>query len=196
MRNILLSIAFLFVFSSCARTGLKKYYTRISPEEFASYDSAVFKVKSKYGNVYRAYQHVRGNFKIDFLVYQKIENGEKGGLYKLDSFTEIKNDSTFIFYGDPLQTNSDSNNWPKGLWFHTHTEGSTTDFQTDSVPPNKPNVNYSAFSMGIYNLQKGKLVKISAIQSEEEFNRLHPEGFVYLPNPGRFYLLAKFTQVK
>jgi len=192
---------FLWVLnSSCGRTGLKKYYTKISPEEFASYDSTSIVANSKYGVVYRAFSHtaskLSGNFKIDFLVFEKYTGGKRSGLFKLDELAEIRNDSTFIFYGNPLKIVADTSNWVKGIWFYEQKNNGTEIFKIDSMPRNLPPLNLQQLTMGIYLYKAEKLVRVSDSQSEEALNNLNMSGFFYLPNPGRFYMLASFNQIE
>ncbi len=190
-----LGIIFILLSAGCERTGLKKYYTRISPEEFASYDSVVMTVKSKYGKVYHTYKRSRGKFMNDFLIFEKSINGEKA-LYKMQGDVEVKNDSTFIMYGSPMLVVGDTVNWVKGLWFYRRSDGGTTYYSADSLPHNPPKINYQTISTGIYKYAGGKLIKVSSKQTEEALNEINAQGFIYLPNPGRFFELVRFDQVK
>jgi len=191
-----LGIISILLSAGCERTGLKKYYTRISPEEFASYDSVVVSVKSKYGKVYHAYKRSKRRFMNDFLVFEKSVDGEKTALYKMQGDVEVKNDSTFIMYGSPLLVIGDTVNWVKGLWFYRRSSGGTTFYSTDSVPHNAPEINYQTVPTGIYKYAGGKLIKVSSKQTEEALDEENAQGFIYLPNPGRFFELVRFDQVK
>lgn len=192
----LLVIIFLLMLMSCSRSGLKKYYTRISPEEFAAYDSVVLAVKSKYGKVYHVWKRSGRGFRLEYFILVKTIKGEKAKYFKMDIDTEIKNDSTFMLPDPQLMTSGDTSDWVKGLWFYTNKQSSSTTFKVDSAPKNIPDTNYQALSMGIYQYKGGKVVKVSDSQSEDAFDSLNAKGFIYLPNPGRFYRLAKFSQIQ
>jgi|GEM_PF-3394212 len=189
-------IAILFLASSCGRTGLKKYYKAISSEEFASYDSVTLKVKSKYGNIYHASEYFGPEISDGFLVFEKVVNGKRQRLFRMDTYTELKNDSTFIFYGEPISTDNDSLKKIEGCWFCTRNAGGTTYFSADSTPTPKPTVDYHTLTMGIYLYRDGRLVKISGKQSEDALEELAPKGFIYLPPPGRFFVTATFSQIQ
>jgi hypothetical protein len=192
----LLLVAVLLITLSCNRSGLKKYYTRISPEEFSSYKDVSIAVQSKYGKVYHVHQTTDRGFRDAFFVFEKIVNGEKQGLFKMDEFTQIKNDSTFLFTTAPLKMVGDTSVWTNGIWFYSAKKGATTTYAVDSMPKNPPKVDPNKMSMGIYYYQNQKLVKVSGRQSDSAFDELNKNGFFYLPNPGYFFMLANFNQIK
>ncbi|WP_448699725.1 hypothetical protein ACFGVR_21740 [Mucilaginibacter sp. AW1-3] len=201
MRNLLLLLGLLLILAnvSCSRTGLKKYYTRISAEEFASYDSTSIIATSKYGVIYHAFTHAQGrlltSFKVDFWVFEKYDGKKKLGLYKLDPSTELKNDSTLIFYGMPLKVAGDTSNWPKGIWFYQSKKGNESTFQIDSMPKPPLSADPQKLSPGIYLYDAGKFIRLSSSQSEEAFSELERSGFYYLPPPGRFYIVASLKDI-
>jgi hypothetical protein len=168
----------------------------ISPEEFASYRSLQIAAKSKYGTVYHVYQRLKDGYKTDFFVFEKMVNGEKTGFFKMDEMTRVENDSTFRFCSPPLKSVADTDDWPKGLWFYCHRKGPETDYSPDSLPPKLTAINTDSLATGIYHFEHQKLVKISAQQSETIFDSLGKEGFFYLPNPGRFFMTVKFSQIE
>lgn len=192
----LLCLCFLIAIVACTRTGLKKHYTRISPQEFASYDSVILSVKSKYGVVYHVYTRSDRGFKLDFLVFEKITEHHKAGLFKMDEQTEIKNDSTFLLGDPPLIMVGDTINWPKGLWFYSTKTENTTNYKVDTLPPAPLPANLQRLTMGIYQYENRKLIKVSTVQSEQAFTSMNKQGFFFLPGPGRFYTLANFRQIE
>lgn len=191
---LILSIISFVGFSQ--NSGLNRYYTKVSKQEFSSYDSVKLDIKSKYGDVYHAWQRSQSGFELDFYVFDKYTTGEKKLLFKMDGLTQIKNDSTFMLCDPPLKVTSDTVNWINGIWFYKYTKSGESNFSVDSIPPHLPVIDYSSFSMGIYQYYDNKLVKISNLQSWEAFDRLHVNGFFYLPNPGFFYRLANFNQIE
>jgi hypothetical protein len=131
----------------------------------------------------------------NFLVFEKNAN-DGAALYKIQGDAEVKNDSTFIMYGSPLLVVGDTVNWVKGLWFYRRSNDRTTYYSTDSLPHNPPKINYQTISTGIYKYAGGKLIKVSSKQTEEALNEISAQGFIYLPNPGRFFELVGFDQIK
>lgn len=173
-----------------------RYYSQITPGEFSNYIAKELSVKSKYGNVYKAHELEKSGFTLDFYVFEKID-GDKKTLFKMDELTQIKNDSTFMLCEPPMKMAGDTINWVNGLWFYSSTDGSgTTNFSVDSMPAKVPVMDYSKIEMGIYKCTDGKLVKLSDTQSGEAFSNLKESGFFFLPNPGFFYTLANFKDIK
>jgi len=198
MQKILcvISLCFACLISNAQKADLKRYYTKISQHEFSCYDSVSLKIKSKYGNVYHAFQPTPYGIKLDFFVFEKPAKSDKKLLFKMDELTQIKNDSTFMLCDPPLKATSDTINWPNGIWFYKFTKSHESNFSVDSLPPNFHAPDYSSMNMGIYQYKDDKLVKISSLQSWDEFDRLNVNGFFYLPNPGFFYRLAKFDEIE
>lgn len=113
-----LLISLLVLGSACHRTELKKYYTRISSEELATYDSVKELGRSGGGLFYNAVKEVQGKFGSSYmdtiLVLQRLERGEKAGVYKINDAV-LTNDSTLILYDNPLMVIGTNANFEKGL---------------------------------------------------------------------------------
>lgn len=177
-------------------SGLKRYYKKISEREFLSYDSVKLDIRSKYGDVYHAWQRTERGFMLDFYVFKKTTIDNRRLLFKMDELTQLKNDSTFMFCDPPLKATSDTLNWVNGIWFYKHTIATESQFSVDSLPAHLPVIDYSLVNMGIYQYIGDKLVKISDLQSLEAFDKLNVNGFFYLPNPGFFYRVARFDAIE
>jgi len=195
-KSYIVFILMPLIFCTCYRTGLKKYYTPISDNEFSSYLQKKILVKSKYGIVYHVVKKVKTRVNLEFLVFERKEKGKTTGLFKLDELAEIKNDSTLAFYDPPLLATSDTLNWKNGLWVYVKHKDAEISYSPDSLPKTLPNVNLKQLSIGIYYYKDSKLTQLSSSQSEESFDSIKNDGFFYLPNPGRFYRLAKFNQLE
>ena len=192
----ILAWCFLALTGNGGQTETNRYYHEISAQDFSGYDSTRLVVKSKYGNVYHSVKREKSGYTLGLYVFEKIEQDKKT-IFEMDELTQIGNDSTFMLCEPPLKIVGDTTNWINGIWFYANMDNTgTTHFNVDSMPKKIPAMDYKNLKMGIYQCVGNKLVKISENQSGDTFYAMKPTGFFFLPNPGFFYTLTGFKDIK
>ncbi len=135
-----------------------------------------------------------------FVTLIKRSNGK---CFLLDRDANFENDSTIIYYGMVLKSDTENGpNQKNGIWFHAlfgktrmkDGEG-TINFDVDAAPADTGDFKRPT-AQGIYFYEKEKLIRISEEQSEERFTAYKKDGFYFIPGNGRFFKRYNIATIK
>ena len=177
----------------------KKCFTEINSSTYKKYKTVDTLYKTKDYTATKCEDTIR-YFKV-YVTLLKMSNGK---YFVLDPDAYLENDSTIIYYSQPLKSDSENGSFQKdGIWFYAHFYTEKTDstgiiqesvggvkYSVDSMPTNGEQI-VRPKSEGVYFYQNNTLKKVLVEQSEDKFYSLQKDGFYFLPNSGRF--LKKYS---